>query len=194
MAAYRENRPVTISYRDQWGSFRSIALPQRSQQGCRYLACADFDIGFIDALLAQKRRESMLTAILFFGLMVPLVFILSRYSHALAEANKRLRVHQDGLEFKVHERTAELQSAKDRAEALVDDLEQAMDKVKQLRGMLPICSNCKNIRDDQGYWNQIETYLRDHSEAEFSHSICPDCARKLYPEIFEGPGEGSRKR
>ncbi len=50
-------------------------------------------------------------------------------------------------------------------------------------GLLPICASCKRIRDDKGYWNQIETYIRAHSEAEFSHGICPACSRKLYPQI-----------
>ncbi len=59
-------------------------------------------------------------------------------------------------------------------------------KVKTLSGMLPICSNCKDIRDDKGYWSQIEAYIRDHSEAEFSHSVCPDCAKQLYPEFYKG--------
>lgn len=54
---------------------------------------------------------------------------------------------------------------------------------KVLKGFLPICAPCKKIRDDQGYWNQIESYIKEHSEAEFSHGICPDCAKKLYPEI-----------
>lgn len=57
-------------------------------------------------------------------------------------------------------------------------------EIKALKGMLPICGSCKKIRDDKGYWNQIEVYIRDHSEAEFSHSICPDCAKKLYPDIY----------
>ena len=70
---------------------------------------------------------------------------------------------------------------------LLAELQAALDKVKLLSGFLPICASCKRIRDDQGYWQQIESYIRDHSEAEFSHGICPDCARKLYPEIF-GPG------
>jgi len=65
------------------------------------------------------------------------------------------------------------------------ELELALDEVKRLRGILPICANCKKIRDDQGYWQQIETYIRDHSEADFSHGICPDCARELYPEFNE---------
>ena len=58
-------------------------------------------------------------------------------------------------------------------------------EIKTLRGMLPICASCKKIRDDKGYWNQIESYLSDHSEILFSHSICPECARKLYPDFFD---------
>lgn len=70
-------------------------------------------------------------------------------------------------------------------EKLIDELKTALDQVKQLSGLLPICASCKKIRDDNGYWNQIESYIRDHSEAEFSHGLCPDCARQLYPEVFK---------
>jgi hypothetical protein len=55
--------------------------------------------------------------------------------------------------------------------------------VKKLSGLLPICSYCKNVRDDKGYWNRIEGYLQDHSNAEFSHSICPECAKKYFPDF-----------
>jgi PAS domain S-box-containing protein len=69
-------------------------------------------------------------------------------------------------------------------EAIIAKLEQALAEVKRLSGFLPICASCKKIRDDKGYWQQIERYITDHSEALFSHSICPDCARKLYPDLF----------
>lgn len=68
-------------------------------------------------------------------------------------------------------------------EVLIGELKSALEKVKQLGGLLPICANCKKIRDDNGYWSQIEIYIRDHSEAEFSHGICPECAKKLYPDF-----------
>ena len=64
------------------------------------------------------------------------------------------------------------------------ELEEALSRIKQLHGLLPICASCKKIRDDKGYWNQIESYISDHSDAEFSHGICPDCAKSLYPEIY----------
>jgi len=73
--------------------------------------------------------------------------------------------------------------AEEEKERLIKELEDALDQVKQLSGMLPICASCKKIRDDSGYWNQIESYIRDHSEAEFSHGICPECAKKLYPDL-----------
>jgi transcriptional regulator with GAF, ATPase, and Fis domain len=62
-------------------------------------------------------------------------------------------------------------------------LEKALADIKTLRGFLPICSHCKKIRDDQGYWNQIESYISEHSMADFSHSICPECERKYYLEL-----------
>jgi CheY-like chemotaxis protein len=70
-------------------------------------------------------------------------------------------------------------------EARNQELQEALARVKTLRGLLPICASCKKIRDDQGYWQQVEVYLRQHSEAQFSHGICPDCAKKLYPQLFE---------
>jgi len=70
-------------------------------------------------------------------------------------------------------------------EKLIIDLQEALAKVKQLSGFLPICASCKKIRDDKGYWQQVEEYIRDHSEAEFSHGICPDCAKKIYGKFYK---------
>jgi|GEM_PF-1351462 len=64
------------------------------------------------------------------------------------------------------------------------ELERARTSLKILQGLLPICSACKKIRDDQGFWQQIEHYIAEHSEADFSHSICPECARQLYPQYL----------
>ncbi len=69
-----------------------------------------------------------------------------------------------------------------------EQLQAALDKVKQLSGLLPICANCKKIRDDEGYWQDVAVYIRDHSEVEFSHGLCPDCAKALYPEFYKGDG------
>ena len=66
---------------------------------------------------------------------------------------------------------------------MISELRDALKQVKTLRGLLPICAHCKKIRDDNGYWNQLESYLVKHSEAEFSHGICKECAEKYYPDM-----------
>ena len=114
------------------------------------------------------------------------------------EAEAGLRAARDSLEERVRERTAELmettqqlsmeigerQKAEEELSLLVRQLREALAKVKILSGLLPICASCKKIRDDSGYWTQVEVYVREHSDADFTHSICPDCARKLYPDFF----------
>jgi DNA-binding NtrC family response regulator len=72
---------------------------------------------------------------------------------------------------------------------LLTQLEDSMREIKLLRGFLPICVRCKKIRDDQGYWTQVDVYIRNHSEVEFSHGICPDCAHELYPDLYPRDGE-----
>jgi PAS domain S-box-containing protein len=64
--------------------------------------------------------------------------------------------------------------------------EEAMEKIRTLTGFIPICASCKKIRDDKGYWQQVEDYISEHSQAEFSHGLCPDCAAKLYPGFDQG--------
>ena len=71
-----------------------------------------------------------------------------------------------------------------RLEKTSQRLQGALDNIKTLEGLLPICANCKNIRDDDGYWQQVEVYIRQNSNAKFSHSICPECAHQLYPDLF----------
>lgn len=77
----------------------------------------------------------------------------------------------------------ERKQAEEQRDKLIAELQKALSEVKTLRGFLPICANCKNIRNDKGYWEKIETYIHDHSDAEFTHGICPECAKKLYPDI-----------
>ena len=71
-------------------------------------------------------------------------------------------------------------------ERLLQELKEALAKVKLLSGFLPICSSCKKIRDDKGYWQQIEAYISEHSDTRFSHGLCNECAKRLYPEYYKG--------
>ena len=65
----------------------------------------------------------------------------------------------------------------------IGELQRALNEIKTLRGIVPICASCKKIRDDAGFWQQVDVYVRDHSEAEFSHGICPECMKRPYPEF-----------
>jgi PAS domain S-box-containing protein len=78
-----------------------------------------------------------------------------------------------------------LQEASNEREKLIRDLQFALDNVKTLEGLIPICAHCKKMRDDKGYWNQVEEYISGHTDATFTHGICPDCAKKIYSDLYD---------
>jgi PleD family two-component response regulator len=80
-----------------------------------------------------------------------------------------------------------LQEQNEELQASNQGLAAALAQVRRLSGLLPMCANCKKIRNDQGYWEQVEVYIHEHSEADFSHGFCPDCAQKLYPKFYRKP-------
>jgi hypothetical protein len=124
---------------------------------------------------------------------------LADLARAFNTMSLNLRNNMDELENRVAKRTCELEAkniqlaqeiaernkAEQEKSELIIELKNALKRVKKLSGLIPICSSCKKIRDDKGYWNEVERYIGEHSEALFSHSICPDCMRKLYPEIAD---------
>ena len=73
--------------------------------------------------------------------------------------------------------------AEEEREKLINELQDALKEIKTLRGILPLCSFCKKIRDDKGYWEQVDVYIHKYSQADISHSICPDCAKEHYPDL-----------
>ncbi len=91
--------------------------------------------------------------------------------------SNRVAIQQVREEVKVREGTEK------RLERTVGELQRALEEIKTLRGILPICASCKKIRDDKGQWNEIESYIGARSEAKFSHGICPNCVRRLYPDL-----------
>ena len=86
----------------------------------------------------------------------------------------------------------ERKQAEEERENLILELQEALANVKKLSGLIPICSSCKKIRDDKGYWNQLEKYLLEHSDATLSHGLCPDCAKDLYPDVFNTKNSGDQ--
>ncbi len=96
----------------------------------------------------------------------------------VAEIKKELTIAQEEIEFR--------KRAEEEKRALIEELQKALSEVKTLQGFLPICANCKKIRDDDGYWQQMERYIQERSDAKFTHAICPECTKMLYPELDLG--------
>ncbi|MBW1781922.1 MAG: hypothetical protein JRL30_14420 [Deltaproteobacteria bacterium] len=137
--------------------------------------------------------------ILILAVVIGLLFVVAYTSSFTAGILKKNRDKLNDQNVELMKKTASLRVANDRLGAeiterkraeealkeLLSSLQKAMEEIKTLRGFVPICANCKKIRDDKGYWEQVETYVSKHTEAQFSHSICPECMRKLYPEFCE---------
>jgi hypothetical protein len=138
---------------------------------------------FIEIIIGYTLGSLLLA--LGFRVWMPTVITIS---NTVNDLNKS---HAD-LKLKVIKRTTELAAINNELELKITEnkkaeikLKDTIEKVNLLSGMLPICSYCKKIRDDKGYWEQVEVYIQNHSDAEFSHSLCPECARRLYPDYFK---------
>lgn len=103
---------------------------------------------------------------------------------ARKEAEAALRKAHAELEMQVQQRTAQLQIEIEERKRTEESLRDAMTRIKTLSGLLPICASCKKIRDDNGTWVPIELYIKNNSDADFTHGVCPECAVRLYPEVF----------
>jgi hypothetical protein len=108
-------------------------------------------------------------------------FFRHRYRVGMETEHHRLVEEKKRLTHEIEER----KKTEAEKELLIAELQEAIEEVKTLTGLLPICAHCHKIRDDAGYWNHLEAYIQDHSHATLSHGICPDCAKSLYPDIFK---------
>ncbi len=118
-------------------------------------------------------------------------FSRRRYRAAMLREKEKLERETLLLNQEVQER---LRTEREK-EILIGELQDTLAQVRTLKGLVPICAHCHRIRDDQGFWNQLETYLREHSDAQFSHGICPACVAAHYPEVGPNPtkpGTGSQ--
>ena len=113
-------------------------------------------------------------------LRIPILLIMAAFYGVFAEMVRKERKQKAGLIDYI----AALKQAEEERERLIGELQEALASIKTLSGLLPICYSCKQIRDDKGYWNQIEAYIGKHTEAEFTHGICPACAKALYPDLY----------
>lgn len=113
-----------------------------------------------------------------------LVCQLLNTGHHYILIGERLMLPESSLVTKISQLNQEIVNVTRELRQKNRELQEALGHVKRLQGLLPICSACKKIRNDRGYWQQIESYIREHSDAEFTHSICPECMEKLYGDLL----------
>ena len=174
-----------------WG--RLLAAKCDSGEEALKLAAAEsFNLVLMDVDLAGKLDGMETARLLWENHQLPTVFLTANSGREMVERAKSAEPYAylvkpfqpltlcSTVETALHKARMEAERRR-----LLNELEEAMEHIKVLRGLLPICASCKKIRDEAGLWQAIEVYIRDHSEADFSHSICPDCMRKLYPDLAD---------
>lgn len=152
----------------------------------------------LNTLLLHSKQTSIGISL---GLLLAVIITTTQAFKSILTQKKAeealLQAHND-LEARVIERTAELNEVNEQLnqaiivhkateaekETLIHELQEAIEQVKTLRGLLPICSSCQQIRDTEGKWNKIDEYIQEHTEVELTHGICPKCAKRLYPDLY----------
>jgi two-component system cell cycle response regulator len=157
---------------------------------------ADIDL---DVIVAGEPRSIRLNPAKMLTLLISTYDAAVNKNIELNRSQEELRALNDHLEELVRERTValnneiaeqvrvskELRKTTLEREKLIGELQYALDNIKTLQGLIPICANCKKVRDDQGYWSQVEEYIGKHTEATFSHGVCPPCGKKLYGDLYD---------
>ncbi|HEY6837834.1 MAG TPA: response regulator [Geobacteraceae bacterium] len=167
-----------------------LACAQRLQEGVERLDGERVDVILLDLSLPDSHGYETFVRMLAAAPDIPIVVMSGLDDETLAVRAVRegaqdylIKGQADAnLLARAIRYAIERKEAEAERERLIAELQDAMAKIKMLQGLLPICASCKRIRDDKGYWNQIELYISEHSEAEFTHGICPECLEKLYPD------------
>ena len=171
-----------------------MAHVQRLSEAVEKLGSEPFDVVLLDLSLPDSRGLETVTRTVDASPDVAVVVLTGNEDEATAlEA-----VRQGAQDYLIKGQTSgpllrrairyaiQRKAAQRERDRLIARLREALARVKQLSGLLPMCAWCKRIRDDQGYWQQVEQYIDEHSEAEFTSGICPECAKKVYDDFFDG--------
>ena len=187
---------------DDRGDNFVLKRSDRLSSGLRLLEEESFDVVLLDLGLPDSAGINALTNIRTQAPTLPIIVLTGLSDETLAVKAISLGAQDylvkgnfgaDSL-YRAIRYSIERQRLETDRERLILELQEALSKVKQLSGLLPICASCKKIRDDKGYWTQVEVYMREHTEIDFTHTICPECTKKLYPEYYDAIwGEKEKK-
>ena len=159
------------------------------EAGMQAISQREHDVYFVDYRLGEHSGLDLIQEVVRIGCEAPLILLTGQGGREVdvdamragaADYLVKGRIDAELLERSIRY-SLEHKNAQLKQERLIAELREAMDKIKTLGGLLPICANCKRIRDDKGYWNLLESYIKEHSGTEFSHGICPPCMKLLYP-------------
>lgn len=150
-----------------------------------------FDVFLVDYRLGQHSGLDLIPQAIKQGCVAPIILLTGQGDHEvdlqamkagasdyLVKGQIDAMLLERSIRYAIERKRNELEKEK-----LIEKLQTALNTVKTLSGLLPICASCKKIRDDKGYWNRLEAYIEDHSDAEFTHGLCPECVRKYFPNI-----------
>jgi len=172
-----------------------VDLACDGEEGLAMYEAGSYDILAVDQSMPKLDGLAVIRTLASGGLLPPLIVITASSDARSAVEAMKLGASDyiikdvDGAYLdllpSVIEQVLHQRDLAEERERLIVELQKALAKVKILAGLIPICASCKKIRTDEGYWEAIEVYIRDHSEADFTHSICPECIEELYGDLFE---------
>jgi DNA-binding NtrC family response regulator len=188
-----EDAQLVLEMLDDRGYDYVLKRTDRLSSGLRLLEEEFFDVLLLDLGLPDSAGFDALTQIRNQAPPLPIIILTGLSDEALAVKAISLGAQDylvkgnfaaDAL-YRSISHSIERQRLETERERLILELQEALSKVKQLSGLLPICASCKQIRDDKGYWTQVEVYMSEHTEIDFTHTVCPECTKKLYPEYYD---------
>jgi DNA-binding NarL/FixJ family response regulator len=184
---------IRRSLKEDRGSEYDITIVDTLSAGLMMLKKINFDVLMTDLGLPDSQGIETFLTLKKAAPKIPIVVLTG-----LADEETGIRAMQEGAQdylikgemdtrllSRVIKYAIERKKILEEKEGLILELRESLANIKTLKGLIPICPGCKKVRDDRGFWEQVEAYISEHSEAEFSHGLCPDCARRLYPEYFK---------
>jgi len=181
---------LDIKHRLSEIGFNVLKIAESEDDAFSFLEKTQPDIILMDIILSGKLDGIQIAEIVKKDYDIPIIFITGASDEKTIQRAKLIepfgylikpfkdRELQIAIEMALYKHKLEVERNE-----LLKKLKEQQEKIKDLSGLIPICSNCKKIRDDSGYWLQVEEYIRQHSSAEFTHSLCPICLKKLYPGL-----------